>query len=140
MYDPAFQFEREKIENEARETYNKIGHVWSPVLNGHISFKSAGFRHLMWKGGKRRPYTQQIKRLSLIAYAAKIVSDPKARVIEREEMRDSPIKRAGVKIIIKAPVRFWAFHANIERKNIRVIVRQVSNGSKHFFSIFEEEK
>jgi hypothetical protein len=140
MQDSAFRFEREKVKNEAREIYNKIGRVWSPTLNDHVSFESTGFRHLMWKGGERRPYTQQVRRLSLIVSATEIISNPKSRVIKREEARYSPIKRDGVEVVIKKQVRFWAFHAKIESKKIRVIVRQINNGNKHFFSVFEEEK
>ncbi len=140
MHDPAFQSEYEKTKKEAREIYNKIGRVWCPAISGHVSFESTGFRHLMWKGRERRPYTQQVKRFSLIVSATEIISNPKSRVIKREEARYLPIKRDGVEVVIKTQVCFWAFHAKIESKNVRVIVRRINNGNKHFFSVFEEEK
>lgn len=140
MHDPAFQIYYEEKKKHAREVYNKIGRVWCPALVDHVSFESHGFRHLIWKGGKRRPYAQQIKRFSLISYAAQIVSDPGSQIIKREEKRYSQIKRHGVKMTTEYTIHFWAFRKAIYGKDIRVIVQKVDDGHKHFLSIFEEEK
>jgi hypothetical protein len=131
MQDPA---------KEAREDYNKIGRIWSVALNDYISFNNVGFQHLIRKGKAPRSPRQQIKRLTLIPYATEVILKPSQPVTLREEEKYSPIKRDGIEMMINTHVRFWAFHANIENKNIRVIVRQINNGHKHFFSIFEEDK
>jgi hypothetical protein len=130
----------ERTKKEAREAYDKIGRVWSSVLNDYISFNSVGFRHLLWKGKARRSYPEQMKRLALIPFAITAISAPSRPVVQRDEKEYSRIERDGLVVTIKNPVRFWAFYTTAEGKNIRVIVRQVNNGHKHFFSIFEEDK
>jgi hypothetical protein len=81
-----------------------------------------------------------MKRLMLIPHATEVILKPSQPVTLREEEKYSPIKRDGIEMMVNTHVRFWAFHASIENKNIRVIVRQINNGHKHFFSIFEEDK
>jgi hypothetical protein len=118
----------EKAKKEARETYDKIGRVWSPAFNDYVSFNNIGFWHLIRKGNRRRPHAHQIKRFALISCAKEIISNSATSLSEREHMEDG------------RHLRFWAFRGALDKRSIRVIVRQAGNSRKHFFSVFEEDK
>jgi len=130
MHDPAFQFYYEKKKKEAKEIYSKIGRVWCPALNDNIFFNDIGFRHFTWKGNDRkRSHIQQVKRFILIPRAREIVSDPLLSIFSKRE-----------KIRKGRYIRFWAFRMNARGKYIRVVIRQINDGNKHFLSIFQEDK
>ena len=96
----------------------------SPAIkNSLVRFNAIGFKHLIRKA-KMRTHAEQISRFKLIKYAPIIVGNPHASVTYRQDIRvDGRI------------VRYWALDKSIDGKDLRVIVRQVGNGSKHFYSI-----
>jgi hypothetical protein len=130
MHDPAFDFYHEKKKKEAKEVYDKIGRVWCPALNDNVFFNDIGFRHFTWKGNSRkRSHIQQVKRFVLISRAKEIVSNPSFVIFsQREEVKKG------------RHVHFWAFRMNLRGKYIRVVIRQINDSSKHFLSVFEEDK
>jgi hypothetical protein len=140
MEDPYFRFERGKVKKEARKIYNKIGRVWCPALNDYVSFNSVGFRHLIWKGKEYRSPRQQHKRLALLSYAPAIILNAKTPDTRRVKMEYTKIKWRHEKKTILSNVTFWAFKAEADGKPVRIIVRQIGNGHKHFFSVFQERK
>ena len=98
----------------------------SPAIeNSMVRFNAIGFKHLIRKA-KMRTHTEQISRFKLIKYAPIIVADPNASVTCRQDLRiDGRI------------VRYWALDKHIDGKSLRVIIRQVGKGAKHFYSIME---
>jgi hypothetical protein len=118
----------EKAKKEARKEYDTIGRVWSPGLRDYVSFNSVGFWHLMRKGRKRRPHIHQMLRFALISDAKEIITSPSFQISRRKKMEHG------------RPVFFWAFHAIVGEKNVRVIVRKIGNSHKHFLSAFEENQ
>jgi len=118
----------EKAKEKAWENYDKIGRVWSPILNDHVLFNKVGFWHLIRKGNKHRPRIHQIKRFALIPCAGEIISRASTQISKREGTKNGRY------------VHFWAFRATVDGKSIRVVVQQIGNGHKHFLSVFEEEK
>jgi hypothetical protein len=139
MGNPVFIFSHGKDKKQVRALYNDIGHVWSSRLNEEISFNRVGFQHLVWKGGKQRSYLEQMRRFALIADVVKVIEDPSSQIIERKEVRCFQARRHGIKTVSEHTIRYWAFRGDIRGKNIRAIIRQVDNGKKHFFSVFEEK-
>jgi hypothetical protein len=128
-----------EIEN-SRELYNTIGRTWCPALNDYVTFNSIGFKHLIWKKKKYRSRRQQRERLALLPHAPEIIAKaitPDNRRIRTESV---VVKWRGEKKKVLSKSTFWAFKAELNGRTIRVVVRQVKNGHKHFFSIFEERK
>lgn len=109
--------------------YQAIGSVACPGLGGEqVRFNRQGWAHILRKR-RRRPRREQYARLSLIPLAARILANP-APCIEYREMTS----RTG------QAVRYWAFAESVDARRIKVVVRQVGNGDKHFYSIFAANK
>ncbi len=105
---------------EAKAYYSNIKKVACPAFSGEeIIFNTYGFTHLIRKYGVLRPESDQIRRFSLLKYAALILDDenicPTYNQVET--------------------VEFWMFSKVINGRTIKVIVRKIPNGKKHFFSI-----
>lgn len=124
----------------AKEYYSQIREVYCPKLRDIVIFNSSGFRHLEWKGNKQRTRKMQIERFSLLPCARRILSNPYVKKKYRQRRQVYKINRRGKKFTAIANVHFWALSGVINAKNIKVIVRQIGNGKKHFFSIFEKKK
>ena len=120
MYDPAFLSEYEKEKREAREFYNRIGRVWCPALNDYVVFNRVGFRHLIRKNALPRARNEQRRRFALLPKSAFILTDPFMIAAHRKEGR----------------FNFWAFTKEHNNRKIKVIIRQIGERQKHFFSIF----
>ena len=96
----------------------------SPALdNAVVTFNAAGFKHLVRKH-KKRPHGEQAERLAMLHYAPIIVADPNASVLYRKVIRHD-----------QRIVQYWALDKIIDGKKLRVVIRQVGKGAKHFYSI-----
>ena len=102
----------------------QIVRVSCPKLNASIAFNRIGFRHLIRKGGVRRPRGEQKRRFALLRYAPGIISNPRANVVLRTKGR----------------AHFWMFQEERGGRMVKVIVRQLRGGKKHFYSIFSGKK
>jgi hypothetical protein len=111
-----------------RRFYQGIGRVWCPVLKEYIDFNKAGFRHLVRKKGILRSHKEQKRRFTLLAYAEEIIGDPQAQYSYEETFKEAII------------ARFWSFAATKNDFMVTVIIRQLKNGKKHFFSIYAKKQ
>ena len=121
---------------EAKILYGNIGRIWCPALNDVVAFNHAGFRHLLRKRGLLRSPHEQSKRLALIPYAKKIIEGSDSVAEYRVENSNRVIHTRGKKRIEIAQVKFWSLKAESNGQTITVVVRQSSNGTKHFLSVF----
>lgn len=114
------------------EEYKKIGCVECPAFNNEkIYFLKRGFRHLIWKGVKLRTVDEQIERINLLKYVPFILKTSK---FFKDFNKNNIENNKGIKI------DFWSFsqiHNGIE---IIVLVRQINNKTKHFFSVMKRDK
>jgi hypothetical protein len=110
----------QEIAKAAKEIYKKIGAVQCLALNDSITFNNVGFKHLVRKGGIPRPKGEQKRRFALLRHAKAILKNPNVHISYR----------------IKDKTHFWAFTETVENEKVTIIVRQISNRKKHFFSIF----
>jgi hypothetical protein len=121
MENPIIEESYEEAKRKAKELYFKIGGVWCLALNDCINFNKSGFRHLVWKGAFPRPKSEQKRRFALLIHIKTILRGPGAEI--------SSEKKEGV--------QFWVFTERRNNKIIKVVVRQIGGGEKHFFSVFE---
>ena len=127
-----------EIKLQAKKLYSKIGRVSCPAFGGDfVSFNRLGFSHLLRKGHIPRPKSEQKRRLSLLKYAEVIVKNPKAKIYFRQIEAKYLINRHGQKILTASLVKFWTFIEEIDGKKIKLVIRQLGNGNKHFLSIME---
>lgn len=128
-----------EIKLQAKVLYSKIGRVISPALgNDFVYFNRLGFSHLLRKGHIPRPKSEQKRRLKLLRYAESIVKNPKAKIYYRQTEEKYIINRHGQKILTNSIAKFWTFVEKIEGKEIKLVIRQLGDGNKHFLSIMEK--
>lgn len=116
-------YKKQKL--EARELYKKIKFVSCPAFdNQPVNFTRVGFDHLIWKGRSERNRAEQVRRFQLLKYAKDIISNPNATILYRRENKEG-----------LSPADFWQFVEIIRGRKIKVVIRQIDGGNKHFFSI-----
>jgi hypothetical protein len=123
MDDPIVENNFEKARREAREFYKKIPKtgVWCPLLHDYVVFNRFGLRHLFQSGRHRRSLADQKRRFSLLKFAPEIIADSCAKLIPGDDTPEA---------------KFWHIEGLRDRKTITVVVRQIGNGNKHFFSVY----
>ena len=124
MQDPIAEESYSAIKEKAKKQYAEIGHVWCPFLNENIYFTKAGFKHLIWKGARQRPKTEQKRRFLLLSFVKNIIES--SDVVFKYE------RRGGAD--------FWASTNIYGNKKITLILRQLDGQAKHFFSIFSDKQ
>ena len=113
------------LKKEARKFFKSHTVINCPAFRGEKIFLNAkGLNHLLYKGSRSGRDINQIRvRVALLDRAIRILSTmpyfQEERVLE----------------INGTVVRYWSFEAVVEEKRLKVIVRQVGNGSKHFWSL-----
>ena len=126
----------EKAKQQAKQIYLKIGRIKCPALSGeYVFFTSAGFDHILRKGRIPRTRNEQKRRFTLIPYAENIIKNPTAKIIYRKLDVKEKVNRHGEKILIESVAHFWTFEEKINDCIVKVVVRQLENKSKHFFSV-----
>jgi hypothetical protein len=128
-----------KSKEKAKKIYSKIGRIPCPALNGEfVSFTRAGFTHLLRKGRIPRTRNEQKRRFALLSFAEKIIKNPEAVIIYRQEEIKEKVNRYGEKILLARMANFWTFVEKINDCLVKIVIRQVNNGRKHFFSIMSD--
>ncbi len=109
----------------AETFYKTLTSTSSPRLDdAHVVFNNIGFKYLIRKA-KVRSRKDQVKRFGLLNEVPGIIKDPNAIVSYRSEFHDGRV------------IHYWAFSKEKEGGEIRVIVRQIGNGIKHFYSVMD---
>lgn len=122
----------------AKDFYKKIGIVLSPALgNQFVSFNNIGFNHLIRKLSLRSR-NEQKKRFLLLPKVEFIIKNPKAVVVYRREEKKILIKIKEARTLKESVVHYWTFVYFTGSKRIKVVIRQVNNGSKHFYSVMDK--
>ena len=110
---------------KAKKNYNKIQCISCPAFNNEfIYFNREGFNHLLWKGTAPRSIKEQKERISLISAAVTILKSHKNYSTYRMNIKDN------------SNAHFWSFDGRYGNKEITIILRQINDGNKYFFSVF----
>ena len=113
-----------KMRKKARVLYKKIGEIYCPYLKENVAFTSEGFNHLRYRGLKERHCKVQETRYKLLHLAPEIII--KSGTLQEFETKNN--------------IKFFGFIAIIRGWKAKVIIRQVGNGKKHFWSIIPNWK
>ena len=122
---------------EALALYSSFHRVNCPALgNEPIYFTSEGFNHLIYKEPtKPRHERVQMMRFDMLK-KAKFILENSTTFQEYEEGFESiVVNRHGKRIRENAVVRLWGFIAIVQRFRVKVVIRQIGNGNKQFYSV-----
>ncbi|KKP46437.1 MAG: hypothetical protein UR39_C0016G0008 [Candidatus Woesebacteria bacterium GW2011_GWA1_33_30] len=113
------------LKGAAKDFFKKNKYVYSPTFRKEkIFLNSKGINHLFYKGSRSGRNLKEVQtRIKLLPRAITLL---KLMPIAQEE---------DFYIQDKVKYKFWAFEGVVKGKKIKVIVRQIGNGNKHFWSV-----
>ncbi len=125
-----------KEKERAEEFYKNLSSVHCPFLKEKVNFNIKGLDHIKFKRwGSNRFKGDQYMRLKLIRYAPEIIK--KSHTLQgyskTKEFERKKINSRWVKVL--ADVSYYEFVAILDGIRVRVIIKQVLGGEKHFWSI-----
>jgi len=128
-----------KIRENSHNFYQKIRAIRCPALSNElVHFNAEGFKHLVYKGkGKRRERNKnnQITKFKLLPKAKTIVEISTTYQEYDESLTTVRKKRFKKTVSGMTTIKYWGFIAIIQNFRVKVIVRQIGNGQKHFWSV-----
>lgn len=126
-----------KLREDAENFCKKIQAIRCPALNNElVHFTAEGFNHLMYKGSRHeRSKNDQITKFRLLA-KAKIIMEISTTYQEFDESLMTIRKKRFKRTIEESTtVKYWGLVAIIANFRVKVIIRQIGNGQKHFWSV-----
>lgn len=126
----------EKVRGNAEALYATIIKVACPYFGSDVAFNAKGLRHLKFKSDRQaRPHKDQYSRLKLIRYAFKVLKLSKTvqgiwSVKRFEEQKTNSRWEQVIKEVV-----YYEFIAVLDSVRVKVIVKEVKGGEKHFWSI-----
>ncbi|HVM77244.1 MAG TPA: hypothetical protein VMU07_03780 [Candidatus Paceibacterota bacterium] len=126
----------EKARDEAESFYKTIGEVWCPYLQEKVIFNAKGIEHIKFKAIRQaRSHRDQYIRFRLISLAPKIIQS--SHTLQGISMRKGfeREKTHNRWEIVMRTATYFEFVAVVRDVRVRIIVKQVENGPKYFWSI-----
>ena len=126
----------EEIKTKGETFYKNIGEIYCPYFKEKISFNSKGLGHLKFKNIKKaRPEKDQYMRLKLINLAPEVLklSHTVQGIFETKKFERIRI-HSRTDTVLKS-VSYFEFISVIKRNRVRIVVKQIENGQKFFWSI-----
>lgn len=127
----------EKVKQEAEALYETIDNVPCPYFGGEkIAFNAKGIRHLKFKSDeKARPRLDQYARLKLLYLAPHILKlSHTVQGVWKTKQFELQKSHSRWERQLKE-VCFYEFMAVLDNVRVKVIVKEVAGGEKHFWSI-----
>ena len=114
-----------KCIEQIRIIFRQTREIPCPAFNGErVYFNAKGINHLIYKGNRsRRDPNRIITNTKLLPRAIKLL---RLSTFWQEESNYNADNMN---------CKFWAFEAVIDDRRIKVIIRQVGQGRKHFWSV-----
>lgn len=126
----------QKLKKEAEDLYKGLGEVYCPYFKEKIVFNAKGLEHLKFKKKNHaRSQEDQNMRLKYLSLAPKILE--LSRTIQGISNRKSfePIRSHSRTEMKFVQISYFEFIAILENVRVRVIIKQIENGPKYFWSI-----
>ncbi len=125
-----------KIRDEAENFYKTIGFVYCPYFGEKIAFNAKGLKHLKFKSDRQaRPYTEQYPRLKLLHLAPGVLK--KSHTVQgiwKVKRFEAQKTNKRWEHVLK-DVTYYEFIAVLKNVRVKVIVKEVWGGEKHFWSV-----
>lgn len=126
----------EEIKSKGENFYKSLTEVYCPYFKEKIVFNAQGLEHLKFKQrGKARYEQDQYIRFKLIHLAPEVlkISNSVQGIWETKRFEYIKINKKWVNVLKNAT--YYEFIAVIKRNRIKIIVKQVGEGNKIFWSI-----
>lgn len=124
------------VKQEAEKFYKTIGEIFCPYLKEKIYFNAKGLEHLKFnRKNHARPLEDQYMRLRLIKLAPEVlklshtiqgISHIKGFELMRSNSRNEMVLKS---------LSYYEFIAIVRDVRIRIVIKQIENGPKYFWSI-----
>ena len=130
----------ENVKQKAEELYENIGKIKCPYFNEEISFNSKGIEHVKFKNKRKiRNRNDAFIRLKNIHLAPEILKISRTLQEKQSKHIFVEVKTNSRQEKILKKCDYFGFIAIIKdksfEKRLKVIVRQIEGGEKHFWSI-----
>lgn len=127
-------FEEVRIKGE--EFYSTLEEITCPYFKDKVFFNAQGLNHLKFKDQRKaRPQQDQYMRLKLL-YLVPIVIQTSSTLQGFSETRNFEKIRVNSRTdTVLKTINYYEFVAIIEKCRVKVIVKQIENGRKFFWSI-----
>jgi len=129
----------EIVKRDAEDFYAKVGEIFCPYFNEKIAFNAKGLRHLKFKtDGQARTSQDQYARLKLIYLAPELLRQSRLvqgiwRTRTFEALKTNETNGKWKRVM--KDVAFFEFIAVIKNVRVKVIIKEVLGGEKHFWSV-----
>lgn len=128
--------EFEKIRSEFESKYKNIKEVRCPYFSGSVVFNAMGLEHLKFmRKNHARPRNEQLIRMRLFPLAPEIIN--LSRTIQgityTKHFENSRTNQRYQSILL--PVYYYEFVAILKDKRVRVVIKQIEDGPRFFWSI-----
>jgi len=125
-----------KVKGEAENFYKTIGEIYCPFFGEKVAFDTKGLKHLKFKSDRQaRPYRDQYPRLKLLCFAPEVLK--KSHTVQgiwKVKRFEAQKTNSRWEHILK-DVIYYEFIAVLENVRVKVIVKEVLGGEKHFWSV-----
>lgn len=128
--------EFKKIKECGERFYKSFNEVHCPYFKEKVSFSSQGLEHLRFKSRERvRPDKDQFMRMKLIHLAPEVLKNTHTvqGILETKKFEKVRINNRTDTIL--QLVTYYEFIAVIKRNRVKIIIKQLENGKKFFWSI-----
>lgn len=127
----------------AKARYGKVGAVQCPYFNSEVVFNAQGFHHLRYNSaGSERTKKAQLNKFFLLKFAVEIVSKSGTVQQYRQQLGAVGRKKGKSGHRDMKLMTYWAFEGilgkNEKMVRVKVVVRQVGEGTKHFWSVMSD--
>lgn len=125
-----------KIKQDGENLYRSFDGVYCPYFREKVMFGSSGLSHLKFKKQKKARLEQdQYMRFKLLHLVPEVLKLSHTLQGFLEINKFERVRVHNRTDTIMKPVKYYEFVAVIKRNRIRVIVKQINNGVKFFWSI-----
>ena len=126
----------EQVRNDAEAFYATVIKVRCPYFGEEIAFNAKGLRHLKFKSDRQaRSHNDQYSRLKLLSYVPEVLKSSRTlQGIWSKKCLEMQKTNSRWEHISK-DVTFYEFIAVLDSIRIKIIVKEVIGGEKHFWSV-----
>jgi hypothetical protein len=115
----------DKLKKQARDFFDKNKQIKCPAFpKEKINFNSKGINHLFYKGARSERNIKEIETRVFLLPRVKTLLE-KMPIPQEEDWYEMGSTK----------ISFWAFEGVVEGRRIKVVVRQIGDGKKHFWSV-----
>lgn len=126
----------EKVRKKAEEFYKSISAVYCPYFKERIVLNALGFEHIKLKSWKRpRLKEDQYMRLKLLKYIPQILENSKTVQGISQLKEFVRQKKYGRWEAVLTNVYYYEFIAVLDNKRIKIVIKQIEDGEKFFWTI-----